>query len=191
MKVRTMLVVGLFLVAGSLSIAGDYEDFEDMKGETLYLQHNLFYDDDDAEWLNYEEDDFLEVGTAVRIRDVEEDELVIRAKDGGDDITIDMDDPEPSYTGVTDLIFGSEPPSMEGLSEVDLKGIKRGRIREGMSRRAVFMAVGYPPYSYKKPFSDTEIENDDLDADILTFMQGAWDTLIVEFDDDIVVDIDD
>ena len=43
--------------------------------------------------------------------------------------------------------FGTECPSEEikTLSEVDQAGIKKGRASEGMTRRGIIIAMGYPP----------------------------------------------
>jgi hypothetical protein len=45
------------------------------------------------------------------------------------------------------LYFGHECPAEEikTLSEVDQAGIKRGRASEGMTRRGIIIAIGYPP----------------------------------------------
>ena len=87
--------------------------------------------------------------------------------------------------------LGEAAPSLEGLSSVELDAIKRGAVSEGMSRKAVFLAVGYPPHFYERPWSDTPARNKDLTLNELTFVGSTYDFIIVKFENDQVKAIDD
>jgi outer membrane protein assembly factor BamE (lipoprotein component of BamABCDE complex) len=43
-----------------------------------------------------------------------------------------------------DLITSSQPVKLDDLSEVDRKGIKDGKVYEGMTKDGVRIALGYP-----------------------------------------------
>lgn len=51
-------------------------------------------------------------------------------------------------------IFSSDPVSLDGLSELDLKGIKNGSALNGMTRKGVMIALGYPA-AHRTPSLDT------------------------------------
>ncbi|HEY3176605.1 MAG TPA: hypothetical protein VGK94_12695 [Candidatus Polarisedimenticolia bacterium] len=62
-----------------------------------------------------------------------------------------------------------------------------------MTRRGVFLAVGYPPYYYSPPFflDKKAASNHDTDADTLTYMASTWDFLVIEFKEGKVLSVED
>ncbi|HEY5810587.1 MAG TPA: hypothetical protein VIT67_21640 [Povalibacter sp.] len=165
------------------------------EGKTLYLQHNFYHEDGEATWINFmKTGDFLPVGAAVLVKKLKSDEAILQIKDetGREhEVEWDLDEALPDCATALQRTLGESAPSMDGLSEADIDGIKRGAISEGMSRKAVFLAVGYPPYLYERPWSDTTARNKDLVVNELTFVGSTYDYVIVKFDADRVKAIDD
>lgn len=194
---RTTILAALLavlLLAGVLSAGagGDWQQAKEKhQGKTLYLQYNFYYDDDEADWMNYVEAQFLPPGTPVVVKKVKEEELILEPEGLDGKLEVEMDECEPSYLQVFERMLGEQAPSLDGLSEIDLEGIDSAEILVGMSRRAVFLAVGYPPYFHQLPFTDRKVINKDLEADRLTFAKGSWDVVHVTFKDDKVSAIDD
>lgn len=165
------------------------------EGKTYYLQHNLYHEDGEATWINFmATGDFLPVGSAVTVRKLKSDEAVLKIKDEtGRERTVewDLEEALPDCATVLKRSMGETAPSLEGMQSVDMEGIKRGAIIEGMSRNAVFLAVGYPPYFYERPWSGTPARNKDLTLSELTFVGSTYDFIIVKFETDRVKAIDD
>lgn len=163
------------------------------EGKRLFLQHNLRFEDDDASWVNFVlSGNFHPVGSAVRVLKVKQDEVVLTVEGREGKLQVDMSDGEPACAVILQRMLGPQPPDLSGLTEVDVNGIKRGSILVGMSRRAVFLAVGYPPHFYQTSFvGDTIAMNQDPNADILTYMGSTWDFIPVTFANDVVTAIGD
>lgn len=165
------------------------------EGKTFYLQHNLYHEDGEATWINFmKSGDFLPVGSPVTVRKLKSDEALLKIKDEtGRERTVewDLDEALPDCATVLKLSLGETAPSLDGFQTVDVEGIKRGVILEGMSRKAVFLAVGYPPYFYERPWSGTPARNKDLTLSELTFAGSTYDFVIVKFENDLVKAIDD
>lgn len=62
------------------------------------------------------------------------------------------------------LITGPQPASLKGLSGTDLKGIKEGRALNGMTKKGVQIAWGYPA-KHRTP---------SLDDDVWTYWRNRW-----------------
>jgi hypothetical protein len=61
-----------------------------------------------------------------------------------------------------------------------------------MTRKGLFLAVGYPPYSYTPPFrKDTAVNHDPKTDDELTYMKGTYDFMKVILEKNRVVEIED
>jgi hypothetical protein len=165
---------------------------EKYEGKTLVLQHNLRFDDDEARWVNFiGAADYLDVGTKVTVTLVKSDGVSLAVEGKGLTIKLDLKKATPSCAMILERLLGPSAPSLKGFSATDLKGIKEGKLIVGMSRRAVFLAVGYPPYSYKPPFRGDSAVNHDPQSDELTYMKGTWDFVAVRFQNDKVVAIED
>jgi hypothetical protein len=169
---------------------GSYSQYE---GSTYILQYNLFYDEDDDEgdWENFISEWFVPLGTEVTITDASKKRIVIKSEEFDGQVEINMKDVTPSWDEWAQGLFGDSKPPLDGLNEQDMKGIDKGEIFEGMTRKGVFLAVGPPPYSFSAPFGSRKVSNKDPEADELTWLLGFWNVVNVSFDDDVVTAIDD
>jgi hypothetical protein len=197
---KTFLALFLLFVTIAPAVADDDPvDCKALKssyeGKTFHLQHNFYQEDEEATWINFmKTGDFLPIGSEVVVKKLKKDEAVLEIKDeNGRARTVewDLDEALPDCETVLKRTLGEAAPTLDGLTEADLDGIKRGAISEGMSRKAVFLAVGYPPYFYERPWSDTPARNKDLSLNELTFVGSTYDYVIVKFDGDRVKAIDD
>ena len=163
------------------------------EAQDLFLQHNLRFEDDEASWVNFVlTGDYLPLGTPVRVHKVKEDEVVLSVAGRDGKLSLDVGDGQPSCRVLLERLLGEQPPDLTGLTEPDLNGIKRAVLLVGMSRRAVFFAVGYPPHYYSPPFAgDKSAVNHDPAAEVLTYMGSKWDFIPVTFKDDVLVAVGD
>ena len=190
----------LFLLGSTAALADDDPvDCKALKssyeGKTFRLQHNFYQEDGEATWINFmKTGDFLPIGAEVVVKKLKSDEALLKIKDENGrehEVEWDLDDALPDCETVLKRTLGEAAPSLEGLSSVELDAIKRGAVSEGMSRKAVFLAVGYPPHFYERPWSDTPARNKDLTLNELTFVGSTYDFIIVKFENDQVKAIDD
>ncbi len=70
-----------------------------------------------------------------------------------------------------ELILSSKPISLKGFSEVDLKGIKKGKAYKGMTKKGVMTALGYPAAH----------ETPSLDDNQWKYWRNRFRTVVVEF----------
>ncbi|MFA5903690.1 MAG: hypothetical protein WC836_07110 [Desulfobacula sp.] len=74
-------------------------------------------------------------------------------------------------------IFSPDPVPLDGLSELDLKGIKNGSALNGMTRKGVMIAMGYPA-AHRTP---------SLDAGEWIYWTNRFGTIAVVFDENGIV----
>ena len=72
-----------------------------------------------------------------------------------------------------DIIVSKNQVSLKGLSSVDKKGVREGKVYKGMSRNGVRMALGYPA-RHKTP---------NLKYHSWTYWRDRWRTMLVIFND--------
>ena len=81
-----------------------------------------------------------------------------------------------SLSDYLDLILSKTPVSYPDLSEIDRKGISEGRPYEGMSKKGVMIALGYPcPHRTASP-----------DADVWYYWRNRYANYAVTFENGIV-----
>jgi len=186
-----LIVLALVETAPPARAADTNELKAKYEGKSFILQHNLHVEDNEAEWQNFIEGDFVPLGLKVSVKKIDKSKAILVFDDPLRTVKLDLADAIPDAIVVLDQILGSAAPSLKGLGKTDLDGIKRGKILEGMTRKAVFLAVGPPPYSYTPPFRKDSAVNHDLKASELTYMKGTYDFLTVTFSGDKVADLED
>jgi hypothetical protein len=191
----TVLALPVVLALVAASPSSNAADAKELKakyeGKSFVLQHNLHVDDNVAKWQNFIEGDFVPVGSKVTVTKIDAKKASLVFEDPTRTVRLDLDDAIPDAVFVLDRVLGATAPSTKGFGKTDLDGIKQGKILEGMTRKAVFLAVGPPPYSYTPPFRHDSAVNHDPKADELTYMKGTYDFLKVTFSKDKVADLED
>lgn len=72
--------------------------------------------------------------------------------------------------------FGAACPETVGINPLDMQGIEKGTVSEGMTKNGVILALGYPPeHATPSPERDEWI-----------YWKNRWDRFIVRFDNGIV-----
>ncbi|MGH9398958.1 MAG: hypothetical protein ACRD00_01220 [Thermoanaerobaculia bacterium] len=194
---RVLACFFVFFTMALSAAAGPKESLEAYFGKTFYLKYNLFVSGFDADWKNeLGEPDFIPIATKVKVSKVKSDAVYLDVEGKKRPIKLDLDDVTPDAQTFLGRLLGSEPPSLEGLSTVDSSGIKAAAVTKGMSRRAVFLAVGYPPYYFTPhiPFAPMVrkvcANRSPDDAPELTYLQSDRDFVRVTLANDIVVAVD-
>jgi hypothetical protein len=188
-----VLALAATLAASSSAPAADPKALkEKYEGKSFVLQHNLHIDENEAEWKNFISGDFVPLGSKVTVTKIDKSKAMLVFEDPARTIKLDLDDAVPDAMFVLDRILGTTAPSLKGLGKTDLQAIKYASILPGMSRKALFLAVGYPPYSYTPPFRhDSATNHDPKKDDEMTYMKGTYDFLKLTLSKDKVTDIED
>lgn len=161
------------------------------EGEARYLKNNIHYQERpdrggklvrNASYANYTDPGqghaFLPVGTKVEIKITggwRGKRLTITDLADGKLINFEykkknMKIPMADYI---DIISSPEKVSLKGLSQLDQKGIRSGKVSKGMSKKGVQMAFGYPA-THRTP---------SLEDNNWTFWLNRFQTTVVTFDD--------
>jgi hypothetical protein len=77
-------------------------------------------------------------------------------------------------------VFGASCPDLPaGLNPLDMMGIEKGTVGEGMTKQGVIFALGYPP----------EHATPSTDGDQWTYWKNRWDRFVVRFDGGVVATV--
>jgi len=170
------------------------------KGNSFYLNHNLWHNDDRIiYWYNYViVGQYIPIGTKVTVKKVGSYDLKFKFTKEGINLTykIRMKYCMPDYDTIIARIFSTTPVEISHLNKDEIKNIKMGKIRVGMSRESVFLTLGYPPLvgPEKNPGSMRyypKIVNGNLKADQLTYWKNRYDRIVLTFKNDLLVNIKD
>ncbi len=122
-----------------------------MIGAEIYTLTNLHPDDSNMRLYstNYQQPGRIKVCSKVKITKATKKKMVFQVVESGREYTYlfhRKSTPE-GFTENINRYFGAECPSAEiaTMSAVDQEGIKRTVAQEGMTRRGVIIAMGYPP----------------------------------------------
>lgn len=187
---RALVFTGLmvFVMVTLFGCSGRFKDTEPLPssvqiGATYYAQVGMFYEKGRYRTTNYGVGIFIPVNTAVELVEFESDSFIVAVQSTGETIEIEN---VPKYTNWTlgeafEKLFAREQVSLFKFNAGERQNIESGNIAPGMSKAAVIVARGYPP-SHETP---------SLKRDQWKFWRNRWDTMIVTFEGDRVVDIKD
>jgi hypothetical protein len=117
----------------------------------------------------------VRAGAALTVQSIGRDRMEVLEADGTPlDIRFEAKHSMMSFDAWRDRQFSSTPIELpKDLSKLERKCIEEGRAEVGMSRDALFVAIGYPPAN----------RSPDLQAGSLTYATDMWGTRRYEFDD--------
>lgn len=144
----------------------------------LKLLVNLHPQGDKLYSANFQQDGLIPRCTDVTVKTVTDKRVVFTAN--GQEYTYIRHDKtlhEP-WQQHLDKIFGTTCTPSTGMSDIDQKGIKEGRIYKGMSKQGVIDAAGYPPTT-----------PDPMTSDTWTYWRNRFATFRVIFNNGTVSDI--
>ncbi len=177
----TKTILALFAVAVLAGCAAS--PIKHTEGQSAVTQINMWSYNGTSETTNYAVDTFIPVNSKVEILETSADTIVFRVKDTGWEVALVN---KANYTGKTideiyDRYFGTSEVSLDGFTKLERDAIEAGKVVTGMSKDAVLIGRGYPP-AHKTP---------SLDDDSWRFWQSRFDTMVVEFENGKVVNIQD
>lgn len=187
-KGLVFMVLVMELIIGLAGCSGTFTNPEPLPssvriGATYYSQVGMHYDKGRYRTTNYGAGIFLPVNTAVELIDFGSKIFTVSVESTGERIEFEN---VPKHTNWSqaeafEKLFSPEPASLLKFNASERQNIDSGTIAEGMRKDAVIVARGYPP-SHETPT---------LKRDQWKYWKNRWDTLIITFKNDRVVEIKD
>jgi hypothetical protein len=182
-SITLTLVLALVLALGAPAVAADID--YPLIGQTVYTLVNLHPDEPRQRLysVNYQQPGLIPLCTKVKLESIDKRKLTFRVvgKDREYDYLFhnSLREPIPKHL---DRYFGKKcEPKLESLSDVDRKGVQSGSVMPGMTKRAVVLAIGYPP----------EHATPSLDSDVWTYWKNRFGKMQVHFTGNKVTEIKD
>lgn len=148
--------------------------------EKLYTQFSLMYEKNVHRTTNYRKGVLLPVNSEVLLLKKTGKSIVV-ALEGGQQLTIENIE---NYSGENiDGIFArtlsAQKVDLTPFSEMERNAIAAGEVKVGMSKKAVIVAIGYPP-KHKTP---------SLQSNQWRYWRNRFGTFVVHFENDRVSEI--
>lgn len=182
MKMKLKMFLSVVLLTAGLSAAAQAQE------GSHFTKVNIWYEKPEKIMsTNYHKGAILPIGTEVEILKSGRKEIKFREKETGTKFRIVL---VKNYTDLNEQEFFDRYFSKENilnsaeytaLSDMEKKNIKEGTLQEGMSKKAVLMAYGYPP-SHRTPSTA---------ASAWTYWKSRVISFMIEFDGDKLEDIND
>ena len=183
-SINVTLVLALIFAASAPAVAADV-DYPLIGQSPVYTLVNLHPDEPRQRLysVNYQQQGLIPLCTKVKLESLDKRKLTFRVlgKDREYEYVFhnSLREPIPKHL---DRYFGKKcEPKLESLSEVDRKGVQAGSVLPGMTKRAVILALGYPP----------EHATPSLDSDVWTFWKNRFGKMKVHFTGNKVTEIKD
>jgi len=155
LSVILLVLIGAGGVAAAAGLPLDVAPLKKMEGHHYYLGYNLHADlpHNKISSVNYQlRGGLLPWGTEVRVIRVLRNSLLFEVVGKGMRYRYEFHRKTRQSVPLAEhlgRVFLESPDNLKlqvaGMSEVDKDGIYEGRVKPGMSREAVLIAVGYPP----------------------------------------------
>ncbi len=147
---KLILACSAVILSGCASTALIDSSGQDlMKASNVVLKTNLHPDPNRAKLytVNYQQSGLIPMCTPVELVELGGKRLVFKDKNTSKQYYLDRHRSTADLSVYLKDYFGTSCDSekVKGMSEIDQKGIKQGKILVGMSKDAVILAAGHPP----------------------------------------------
>lgn len=184
-----MNIFRLAIIIASLLTITSCSSFELPEGialdETFYTQVTMQYEQRFEKGIyttaNYRDGVLLPINSEIILRKMSGREIMIEVKSSGDNIKISNSrkHSRQNIAEVFEKLFSKTKINISGFSALEKENIKIGEVAVGMSKKAVIIAVGYPP----------EIETPSTKSNQWTYWESRSNKFIIFFENDKVVRI--
>jgi len=171
------LCLTAFLVAPAIA-----RQKPEKSGDKLYTQFSLMYEKNVHRTTNYRKGILLPVNSEVLLVKKSRSKIVV-ALEGGQRLTIDNIEKYSgeNIDGIFSRTFSPQKVDLTPFSELERSAIAAGEVKIGMSKKAVIVAIGYPP-KHKTP---------SLESNQWRYWRNRFGTFVVHFEDGRVTRIQD
>ncbi|MDD5633462.1 MAG: hypothetical protein PHI13_15750 [Methylococcales bacterium] len=151
-------------------------------GRVYYTQFSLFQEENNFRTTNYRKGTLIPINTRVSLVSIDSDKVNLKLVGSGQPLSIEnvqkytKDDMPTAFL----KIAGLNKVDLSAFSKSEQENILAGKVKEGMGRKAVLAAIGYPP-QHKTP---------SLAANEWTYWASRLQSFVVHFKNDKVVNID-
>lgn len=180
--IRFLLFTAAFFVTETGFALNDATLPLDIKpGGFYYTQVTMQYEKGRHLTTNYRKGTLIPVNTQVRLEEITDDDIMMQIMP---DLTKLRVENVEKHTGDTTArafakLFNKNRVDLSGFSKLEQEGIQVGRVVNGMSKRAVITAIGYPPIT----------QTPTLQGNRWTYWSSRFNRFVVEFLNDRVARI--
>ncbi len=147
------------------------------KGQILYTQFALYYEDKEHLTTNYRKGILVPVNTEVTFVKSSSKSIVVKLPSGENLVVANVEAfSGENIEGIFKRTFSTEKVDLSKFTAEEQKAIALGEPKAGMSKAAVIVATGYPP-RHRTP----SLENSDW-----RYWRNRFATFVVHFDGDVV-----
>lgn len=174
--------VGLLLVACA-AVKNGKSPISEVEGSTVHTQLNFWVVQGEHETTNYRMGSMIPVNSEVRILDTSGSTITGKVTGSGQEFVIInvAEYSKEDIEGIYNRYFGSSPRDLGGFRAAEREAIKAGEVEQGMSKKAVLVARGYPP---AHETASTEMNS-------WRYWKGRHNTRIVRFGNGGVTSVED
>lgn len=150
-------------------------------GARYYTQFSLYQEKNRFRTTNYRRGILIPVNTAVTLVSIDSKQIELKVNETGQVLEIEnvpkhtKEDVQTAFK----KIVGPRKVDLSRFTADERDAIVEGQVRNGMTRKAVLVAIGYPP----------QIATPSLHADEWIYWASRFDRFIVRFKDDKVAEI--
>lgn len=142
-------------------------------GETYYTQFVIRFEKGRHRTTNYRRGGAIPVNTPVILEDINEKFITVKLQPSGQQLLIEnvKKHTNEDVGQAFNKLFAKTRVNLSQFTRLERDNIKKGTVAKGMRKKAVLVAIGYPP----------AIETLSLDSDQWTYWSSRFNKFIVYF----------
>lgn len=173
------LALVIFLLVPGFAYALERSDI----GETFYTRHTFKYEKKRYKTTNYLKGTLVPINSKAKLLKYNRKTIIILLEDTGVKVRIQnvKKFSGASVNAIFDRMFSMDEVDVDKYDKKTSKKIRLGVVDIGMSKKQVLMALGFPPAH----------ETPSLDLDQWKYWKNRFNTMLITFDDDRVINVQD